>query len=120
MAGEVFKILHQMSLEYIQDLVNLKALTYHFMKENQAHVPRVNSTRYGLRTFRYEASWIWNCLPNKTRVRSPILSFGGCCVPGLAPYTNALCVRPNVCTLIDVCNVPIFSSPEPKAHKVGH
>ena len=42
MAGEVFKILHQMSPEYIQDLVNFKVSNYHFRKENQARVPRVN------------------------------------------------------------------------------
>ena len=65
MAGEVFKLLHQMSPEYIQDLVNFKESNYHFRKENQAQVSRVNSTKYGLRTFRYEASRIWNSLPKE-------------------------------------------------------
>ena len=50
-------------------------------KENQAQVPRVNSTRYGLRTFRYETSRIWNRLPNEIRAVESYPQFGGCYVP---------------------------------------
>ena len=30
-------------------------------------IPQVKSTRYGLRSFHYEAARIWNCLPNDFR-----------------------------------------------------
>ena len=37
-----------MSPEYINDLVEIKTLTYrNFRAEKQAEVPRVNTTRYG-------------------------------------------------------------------------
>ena len=55
MACEVFKIINKMSPEYINDLVEIKTLTYNFRAEKQAEVPRVNTTRYGLRPFRSEA-----------------------------------------------------------------
>ena len=67
MAQEVFRILHNLSSVYLQDLVNCKISNYNFRRENQAQVPRVNSTRYGLRTFRYEAVRIWYILPNDIR-----------------------------------------------------
>ena len=41
----------------------------------------------------------------RSEQQSLILSFGGCCIPGLAPDANAPHVRSNVCTLIDVCFV---------------
>ena len=67
MAGEVFKILHKLSPEYLQDLINYKISNYHLRNENQAFLPKVNTTKYGLRSFRYEAARVWNCLPNEMR-----------------------------------------------------
>ena len=69
-AQEVLRILHNLSPVYLQDLVNFKVSNYNFRRVNQAEVPRVNSTRYGLRTFRifrYESVRIWNSLPNDIR-----------------------------------------------------
>ena len=68
MACEVFKIINKMSPEYINDLVEIKTSTYNFRAEKQAEVPRVNTTRYGLRSFRSEAARVWNSLPNEMRV----------------------------------------------------
>lgn len=67
-ATEVFKILNNISPSYVQDLVSLKISNYHFRKENLLTVPRVRSTRYGQRSFRFEAARIWNSLPNDIRV----------------------------------------------------
>ena len=68
MACEVFKLVNKLSPEYINDLVNIKPSTYNFRAERQADVPRVNTTRYGLRSFRSEATLVWNSLPNELRV----------------------------------------------------
>ena len=68
MACEVFKIVNKLSPEYINDLVNIKPSTYNFRAERLAEVPRVNTTRYGLRSFRSEAARVWNSLPNELRV----------------------------------------------------
>ena len=68
MACEVFKTVNKLSPEYINDLVNIKPSTYNFRAERLAEVPRVNTTRYGLRSFRSEAARVWNSLPNELRV----------------------------------------------------
>ena len=68
MACEVFKIVNKLSPEYINDLVNIKPSTYNFRAERLAEVPRVNTTRYGLRSFRSEAARVWNSFPNELRV----------------------------------------------------
>ena len=68
MACEVYKIFHQMCPEYIQNLVNLRVSSYNLRGDKIADIPRVNSTRFGLRSFRYEAARVWNSLPNELRV----------------------------------------------------
>ena len=65
MASEVFKIVNELSPEYIQDLVNFKESTYNFRNEKTAEVPRVKTTRYGIKSFLFEASRIWKSLQNK-------------------------------------------------------
>ena len=68
MACEVYKIVNDLSPQYISDLVNIKVSPYDFRGEKKADIPRVKSTRYGLRSFRSEAPRIWNRLPNNVRV----------------------------------------------------
>ena len=68
MACEVFKIVSKLSPEYIQDMSSIKTSTYNFRGERKADILRVNTTRYGLRSFRSEAPRIWNSLPNNLRV----------------------------------------------------
>ena len=48
MACEVYKIVHQMCPEYIQNLVNLRVSNYNLRGDKIADIPRVNSTRFGL------------------------------------------------------------------------
>ena len=68
MACEVYKIVNGLSPQYISDLVNIKVSPYDFRGQKKADVPRVNSTRYGLRSFRSEAPRILNSLPNNLNV----------------------------------------------------
>ena len=76
MATEVFKIVNDMSPEYIKDLITIQNSSYDFRRENQASIPQVKSTRYGLSSFRYEAARIWNCLPNDLRKAESFPQFG--------------------------------------------
>ena len=83
MTGEGFKIVNNVAPSYLHDLISLKSSSYDFRSEKQAQIPRVNSTRYGLRSFRYEAAPIWNSLPNELRLaESIILRSEGCPRPG--------------------------------------
>ena len=75
MASEVYKIVNDIAPAYIKDLVNIKKTNYNFRRENQASLPAVKSTRYGLRSFRYEAARIWNCLPNNVRLAESFPQF---------------------------------------------
>ena len=75
MASEVYKIVHDIAPEYVKDLINIKTSHYNFRNENQARLPAVKSTRYGLRPFRYEAARIWNCLPNDLRLAESFSQF---------------------------------------------
>ena len=63
-----FQNYKQVSPEYINDLVEIKTSTYNFRAEKQAEGPRVNTTRYGLRSFNSEVARVWNSLPNELRV----------------------------------------------------
>ena len=68
MASEVYKIVNDIAPDYIKDLINIKKSTYNFRRENQKSLSAAKSTRYGLRSFCYEATRISNCLPNDLRL----------------------------------------------------
>ena len=68
MAFEDYKIVNDITPNYIKDIINIKMSNFNFRRENQASLPAVKSTRYGIRSFRYEAARFWNCLPNDLRL----------------------------------------------------
>ena len=68
MAREVLKIVNNIAPSYLHDLISLKPSTYDFRSRKQAQLQRVNSTRYGLRSFQYEAVRIWKSPPNEFRL----------------------------------------------------
>jgi hypothetical protein len=74
-AIETFKIIHRKSPQYVHDLIDIKARSYNFREKNTAAVPRVRTTRYGLKSFRYNAAQIWNELPNHCRQESSFDQF---------------------------------------------
>ena len=60
----VFKIVNKVSVnQYIHDLAKIKKNL-----EKETNVPGVNTTMYGLRSFRSEAAMVWNSLPNEVRL----------------------------------------------------
>ena len=69
-ASEVFKLLHNLSPSYIQDLVKEKVSHYDFRNKNFKHaeIPQVNSKRYGMKSFWFEKAQVWNSLPNEIRL----------------------------------------------------
>ena len=73
--SEVYKIVNNLSPSYIQDLVQMKVSNYDFRNKHTAVVPRVRTTRYGTRSFRFEAAQIWNSLPDEIRLAEPIPQF---------------------------------------------
>ena len=53
-------------------MISIKTSTYNFTGTRKADIPRVKTTRYGLRSFRSEAPQFWNSLPNNLRVTGPV------------------------------------------------
>ena len=66
-AAEAYKCIYNLSPDYIRDLVELKQSSYNFRYENTAKVPKVRTTAYGKKSFRFEAARVWNSLPNEMR-----------------------------------------------------
>ena len=74
-ASEVYKIVNNLSPSYIQDLVQVKVSNYDFRNKHTAVVPRVRTTRYGTRSFRFEAARIWNSVTDEIRFAESVPQF---------------------------------------------
>ena len=92
-ANEAFKILNKESPEYLHNLLSFKPSTYNSRRENQVTIPQVNTTGYGIKSFRFEATRIWNSLPNDIRQADSYKSFRRL----LQTWDGALCGC-SVCT----------------------
>ena len=68
MLSQVFVIVNKLTPEYIIYIVKDEDSTYNFRAERQAEIPIVNTTKCGLRSYRSEAAWVLNSLPNELRV----------------------------------------------------
>ena len=75
MTSEDYKIANDIAPDYIKELINIKLSNYNFRRENQASLPAVKSTKYGLRSLRYETARIWNCLSNDLRLAESFPQF---------------------------------------------
>ena len=66
LATEVYKSIHKLNPPYIQDIYTPKtAITDRRLRgQNRLHIPRVNSTTYGLHPSAYLGAKIWNFLSN--------------------------------------------------------
>ena len=49
-------------------MVKKRSSTYNLRGDNTVQLPRVNSTKHGLRSWRYSAAKLWNNLPNEIRL----------------------------------------------------
>jgi hypothetical protein len=70
MALETFKILNKSNPEFIKNIITIKENSYNFRYQNTVDV-----TRYGKKSFSYEAATLWNSLPNHARSLSTFGQF---------------------------------------------
>ena len=59
----------------IKELVKMKNNKYDLRGNNTLSLPKVNTTKYGLNSFRYFAAKQWNSIPNELRLRAGGLEF---------------------------------------------
>ena len=60
---EVFKSIHNSSPLYIQDMFEVEKSSYSLRDSSKLVQPKRNTTTFGLRSFTYFGSKLWNDLP---------------------------------------------------------
>ncbi len=75
MATEIFKALHGSTPIYIRDLVEEKNKIYNLHSTVSLKQPNCNTVTYGLNSFRYKSTKIWNDLTNKIRNSLTLVEF---------------------------------------------
>ena len=75
MALETYKIVNTSSPEFLHNLITLKDNSYNFRYKLIVELPRPRTTRYGKKSFSYEAANLWNSLPNHERSLSTFGNF---------------------------------------------
>ena len=63
----VYKSFHGLASSYINELLIERNSSYNLRGKHSLSIPRVQSTKYGLHSFRYSASKYWNMLPEVLR-----------------------------------------------------
>ena len=72
----VFKLVNNnTNPESLNELLSLREKTYAMRGKDILKVPKDNTTRFGLNTWRYQAPKIWNNLPDVVRASSDFKTF---------------------------------------------
>jgi hypothetical protein len=61
--------------EFLHNLITLKENSYNFRYKLTVNLPRPRTTRYGKKSFSYDAGKLWNSLPNHARNLSTFGNF---------------------------------------------
>ena len=64
----VYKVVNRQGVsESLRDLVELRESNYNLRGDKILTLPKLNTTKYGLKSLRYEGANLWNKLPNEYR-----------------------------------------------------
>jgi hypothetical protein len=75
MAIETYKIKNGLLPDFLQDLICVNNTGHNTRQSNKLKVPTVNSTYYGLHSFKCLSVEIWNCLTAETVVQPSLKTF---------------------------------------------
>ena len=75
LATEVYKSVHKLNPPYIQDIYKTTVTNRRLRRQNNLHMPRVNSTTYGLNSLAYQGANIWNGLTQDLQSAISLNSF---------------------------------------------
>ena len=95
---EIYKTINNIGPEYINNLVVPNQSHYSSRRPLNLFVPRINQTTYGLRSFRYLGTILWNSLPEEIKTVSNLNSFS----PGKDHIVDAI-FAPGIMERIRVC-----------------
>ena len=76
MATGVYKVIHGYKVPRgIGELLHERSTNYNLRGKHILELPKVNTTTYGLKSWRYTAAKIWNALPDQFRAAYKIGTF---------------------------------------------
>ena len=76
MATVVYKAIHGYKVPRgIGELLYERSTNYNLRGKHILELPKVNTTTYGLKSWRYTAAKIWNALPDQFRAANKIGTF---------------------------------------------
>ena len=76
MATGVYKAIHGYKVPRgIGELLHERSTNYNLRGKHILELPKVNTTTYGLKSWRYTAAKIWNALPDQFRAANKIGTF---------------------------------------------
>ena len=74
-ASEVFKSLHNLNPSFMNEMFEMKNLTYDLRDSHILFQPKFKKITYGKNTFKYYGAHIWNVLPNNIKTCTDIVKF---------------------------------------------
>ena len=72
---EVFKCFHGLNPAYLNDIFIQPSLKYNLRDSCRLEQPKFRTFTYGLRSFRYHGSKLWNLLPYQVKNTRDIVTF---------------------------------------------
>lgn len=75
MANEMYKCLNNISPEFLKNLFAVSEYPYELRGGKSLVQPVVDSTTFGLKSFRYEGAKLWNCLPSQIKSATSFCEF---------------------------------------------
>ena len=70
-----YKTLYGIAPPYLKSLLKERKVAYNLRGTLKLNLPRVTTTTYGLQSFRYAATQVWNMLPDDIRTSESLIAF---------------------------------------------
>ena len=70
-----YKTLYDIAPPYFKLLLKERKVAYNLRGTLKLNLPRVTTTTYGLHSFRYAATQVWNMLPDDIRTSQSLTAF---------------------------------------------
>ena len=76
---EIYKTFNKTNPLFMHDLIRRKNIKYELRRKYILDVPNVNTKAFGLHSFRYLGSHVWNLLPNDLKSARNVTQFKKMC-----------------------------------------
>ena len=97
-AIETFKCINKLNPAFLHDFFSISNSGYDLRDGQKIQPPKVRTTMYGLNSFRFEATKIWNSIPSEIKLADSLPVF----VNGITKWPGPQCICGN-CILCQIC-----------------